>query len=682
MTQLPPNRLVFRRPAGVRLCAVAPPLGIFPALMLASLMLAISMPAVGIVQAAPHTQLESQRRDFKAARQALADDRMAIYRRLAKGLKSYPLYGYLRYDELRKRLDRASDKEVRGFIRVYSDTPLAARMRTAWLWQLADEKRWRELLDAYSGRQPTKLRCLRLQARLALRKGAPPDAGLLEEIRSLWLVGRSQPKQCDPPFEALHKAGGLDRETVWKRIELAMGRGKVSLAKYLKRFLDRRRDRVWVDRWIAVRKHPKDTLSTATWLGDGPVAEQIAVHGLKRLANIDATQAMQLWKTLSRQVRLDAKPRNELENYIAKRTATQARPDAGKWLATLAKPDAESRAWRVRSAVRSYDWQEVLAAYRALTPAQRGTDHWRYWQARALEELGRPANRAVYRDLARRRGYHSFLAADRAGRPYEFQNRPLPVDPKATARVAAKPALVRARELFLTGYVADARREWLSAVRGMSKAQLKAAAKLADGWGWHDRAIFTVARAGDLRDMELRFPLTYQRHVKASAGDFGLDPAWVFGLLRQESAFQVDAHSPAGARGLMQLMPATGRSTARLLRSPLRHLNELLEAGRNIRIGSAYLKKVLDRNNGNQVLATASYNAGPYRVGTWLPDRPLDADVWVENIPYKETRRYVKNVMAFTAIYDWRLGGATRPLKLRMSAVMPDQSKLTKNNNR
>jgi soluble lytic murein transglycosylase len=151
----------------------------------------------------------------------------------------------------------------------------------------------------------------------------------------------------------------------------------------------------------------------------------------------------------------------------------------------------------------------------------------------------------------------------------------------------------------------------------------------------------------------------------------GLNPSWLMAIARQESAFNPQARSHAGARGLMQLMPATGKLTAKLIKAPLKHTNELYQPDRNISLGSAYLRKMLDDNQSNPVLATASYNAGPHRVVKWLPNQTLEAPIWAENIPFNETRHYVQNVMTYAAIFDHQRNQTIKPLSQRMPAVQP-----------
>ncbi|MEK7796659.1 MAG: transglycosylase SLT domain-containing protein, partial [Pseudomonadota bacterium] len=317
---------------------------------------------------------------------------------------------------------------------------------------------------------------------------------------------------------------------------------------------------------------------------------------------------------------------------------------------------------------------------------QRRQPQWRYWSARVLEASGHQGDdsrdgggratqgavaeaQRLYAELARSRGYYGFLAADRLGEDYSMQHVAIDANPEELSVLLVRPGMQMAQELYAVGQTVDARRQWNWSTRHLSNRELQVAAVIARQWGWHDRAILTVGRSQNLDDIELRFPLLYREPIEANAARSGIDPSWVYGVVRQESAFVTDARSHAGALGLMQLMPATGRLTGRRLGLRAYSQGAILNVENNLRLGVAYLKEVLDRNRGHQTLATASYNAGPHRVVSWIPDKALDADIWVETIPFNETREYVKNVMAYSAIYDYRMGQKPTRLTARMPAV-------------
>lgn len=223
----------------------------------------------------------------------------------------------------------------------------------------------------------------------------------------------------------------------------------------------------------------------------------------------------------------------------------------------------------------------------------------------------------------------------------------------------------------MLGEAPEARRQWAYATAPLDERGLAIAATLAQEWGWHDRAIRTANRADALDDLELRFPIAYRDVVEASARAYDLDPGWIYGVMRQESMFVPDARSPAGALGLMQLMPRTGKLVARELNMGHMPASRILDIENNVKLGAGYLRRMLDQNGGNVMLATASYNAGPHRVRQWLPaDGAMSADVWANSIPYSETRDYVKNVMTFTTIYEHRLGAKPTRLSARMRDVV------------
>lgn len=616
--------------------------------------------------------LTDTRKQFVAALDALKKDRIREYRRLADGLQHYPLYSYLEYHALLRRLKSATQQDVMAFIERYPDQPLADRLRRNWLYVLARQKQWHDFLATWQDGQPVRLQCYRLQARLHTGR----LGGLEQDAIKLWLVGRSQDSACDPAFAWLERNDHLTSELRWQRIRLAMQNGQPSLAKYLARPLPAA-DREWVDTWRTARSRPATMLASKKLAANVPIAREIILYAIQRIARSNLDEARTHWQKI--RPRYDFEPGQvaDLERNMALRAAWRHHPSAHDWLTGLpdAAVDEEVREWRARSAIAAHNWEALLGHIRAMPEEERSREEWRFWHAHALQSLGkRLASSTELAILAKERDYHGFLAADELDWPYQMGNRPLAVNDCDITELATRDGFMRARELYHLDMMTDARREWRHATRSLSPDEVREAAALAHRWGWHDRAILTVARAKDFDDLVLRFPLEHREYVDRQAVDHALDPGHVFAVIRQESAFNKDARSHAGARGLMQLMPSTGRITARKYHIPLGGLQRLYDPERNIRIGTTYLNQVMEDYDRNVVLASAAYNAGPHRVRRWLPeDTSQDAREWVALVPFDETRGYIQRILSYAAIYDWRLEQPVRKLKSHMPDIYPQE---------
>jgi len=616
--------------------------------------------------------LAQQREQFLEARKALQESRLDDYRRLAAGLTDYPLYRYLEFDELRDRLSRADPAEISGFIERYAGEPVSWRLRRAWLYNLARHKQWGQFLQAYRTPQPVTLQCYRTQALLA-QQPLKTDILVADAVK-LWLVGKSQDDACDPAFDYLYDTGHITHDLVWQRIRLAMENGNASLAGFLAKRLPES-DRAWVTLWREARTRPAQTLEARELRKDTPHAREIVLYAIQRLAGSDAGQAHRRWQSLREKYAFPPEQVMQVERKIAMSAVWQDLPTAHAWLVDVpdAAVDETVRAWRIRTALADADWAAVAKHIEALPPAEARQEEWRYWHAVALEKTDRriPAM-DEFAQLAKLRDYHGFLAADYLRWPYEMSYQPIEYTDAALQEMAQRPGIVRARELYRAEMQTDARREWEQAVQGFDKSELKLAAVLAQRWDWHDRAILTVARSGDYDDLALRFPLSFSEEVQHQAHNRQLDPAHVYAVIRQESAFNKDARSHAGAMGLMQLMPKTGSTTASKFDIPLASTRNLFEPDKNISIGTAYLKQVMSQYDNSIVLASAAYNAGPHRVRRWLPETgSRSAASWIALIPFTETRKYVQRVLTYAAIYDWRMQRRITPLQKHMPVVLP-----------
>lgn len=611
---------------------------------------------------------EYRRQIFLQAEEALGKGQRQDYLARRAELGDYPLLPYLTQQDLVKRMDPGIAGEVRSFLRDYEGTPPAEALRRPWLAQLVKNGQWNRFVEDYRPQGDENLQCYYGQA--LLNTGRRPEA--MDQARALWLSGSSRPKSCDPLFEAWIKSGSLTRDLTWQRIEMAMQRGQTNLARYLGRHLAPG-DAQWLDYWLRVEKKPALILERDWSTVTHDRMDAILTHGMRRMTRNDATRAAADWDGLRRRNGLDRARFAAIESDAVLYMCLRFEPGALARVESMPE-DLRSdsvREWAVRAALRAQDWRVVLRLLESLTASQKEESRWRYWKGRALQENGRDLEaRVVFEALAGGQDYFAMLALGYLGRPLVVPHDSLTVSDEAARRVGKLPALQRAAELHALGRYGPARREWQQAQPGLDAEELAAAAAWAQGLGWHDRAIVATAAAGHMMDLELRFPLPHREIVFAEASAAGLSPALVYGVTRQESLFMSDVGSSAGALGLMQIMPQTGRRIAGWHGEKLSHPILLLQPERNIRYGASYLRRQLDDLQNNSFLATAAYNAGQSRVKGWLPSIPMPADVWVETIPFNETRNYVEKVATYTAIYETRLGAARNPLA-RLSMVHP-----------
>jgi len=613
--------------------------------------------------------LQGWRDAFQAAAQSLQTGPVDY-----SALSHYPLYPYLRYQDLSRRLPELPIAEVRGFLDSYPDSPLAGQLRNAWLRQLAAARRWNDYLrDMVPSRDPL-FDCWRRQALW----GAGQNEAALRDFAALWLRGSSLPTACDPIIAAWRSAqSGLSPTLLWQRFSLAMANRNLGLARALRAEMPIT-DQALADTWLAVADNPPLILDASRFQDHDPRIATIIDAGLKLWGKRDALATAAALDILKQRYPMLAPQWLESERQLALWIATDYHPTALARLAALPDSvvDNAVREWRIRVCLRQGDWVNALHWLAQLPVSERDSLRWQYWRGRSLEALGQPEEaRQLYKNIANQRDYYSFLAADRIAASYVIDTTPLTTPATELERLlTGSPGLQRARELYILGREPEADAEWRQATQGFDQAALKQAALLAHRWDWHHQAIVTVARAGYWDDLDLRFPLAYQDSVITNARASAVDPAWIYAVIRQESNFRPTARSPVGALGLMQIMPATGQEIARQTGASDEGAPErLLQPESNLRLGVRYLQKILERLQNNPVLATAAYNAGPNKVTQWLPtNAPLAADIWVETIPYQETRSYVQRVLEYATIYTRRLA-PSEPIPLLESRMKPAQ---------
>ena len=620
-------------------------------------------------------ELAADRAQFKRAYAALTSGNVERARSLIKDLQDYPLYIYYRFHELQRKLHRTPAHEVREFLSAYDGSLLAKRLRSEWLERLYRAQRWQDFLQDYRPQSRTKLRCAHLTARIRTKQ----LEGVLSDARALWLVGKSQPDDCNNAFEFLKQSGALTDQLLWQRVRLAFAKNNTSLARYLLKSIIDPNLRIAGKHWLRAHSEPKRSLRDPYFNNDNPLAREILIHAIARIARKDIDYAAQTWQKFRQEQKFTVHEAGRAQRILGVYAAKQDHARKIELLDQIPTPyvDNEAEKYRLRAALKTRSW-ENLVDWTGRDPAgDIDLLRWRYWRARALKELGRDtAANLLFRELAKQRDYYGFLSADQLGVEYRMNDRPIVAKDPELSAMLAKPGIRRARELYRLQMQFRARQEWIHEIGLLSKRELEVAAHIVHSWGWNDRAILALGKAKSYDDLSIRFPLNHADLVRRYAAKRGLESSVIYSIIRSESAFMADARSPAGALGLMQLMPATGRETARRIGAPLKSARELLIPAKNVTIGTAYLKQMLNRFDGNFAMAAAAYNAGPHRVKAWRPESGcVPADIWIDTIPFTETRRYVRRASFYTAVYDWRLNDTIKPLHKRLYGVSKRGSK-------
>ncbi|MDA0680218.1 MAG: transglycosylase SLT domain-containing protein [Proteobacteria bacterium] len=614
--------------------------------------------------------LDSQRAAFRSVHAEVEQGNWQSVHQYEALLKDYVLWPDLRATYLRARLELTDDAEIIAFLNQYGVLKPARELRYRYALHLAQQNRMSDYLDIYrqfyQGLEIANLDCLALQAEIILGQ----ENRVTKRAQNLWLVGNSQADECDPVFEHLRSQDLLDRNLYTDRFNLAIASQNFTLARYLAGSIDKKYLNE-ANEWIKAQAQPADFIAAYIDYADTELTRKHFVFAVERLAFDDPLAANDSWHQLARRFSFSKKQLSATNRHIALWAARARLPQAEKLLSSLAADDQdiETGKWQVRARLIQRDWRGVVDSVDSLPDDEAQKAEWQYWKAIALQETGRvEAATAILDALAHERSYYGFLAADAVSAPYSLTEKPVLHDPEISLAIEKRPDLIRARELFFVGLEGRGRGEWDDTVRLMNSDEKTQAALLADSWGWHSRAISTVAKAGQFDDLRVRYPLPWRNEFETHADNAGISYSWVYGIARSESLFMPDIRSSAGAIGLMQLMPETGRRTALEIQMPWKGQATLTDSSSNIRLGIHYLHKMFYRFAENRVLATAAYNAGPLRVEAWLPETgSLDARIWIENIPFNETRDYVRRVLTDDAIFSWRMTGQ----QSRISNEMP-----------
>ncbi len=618
------------------------------------------------VAVASKMSLEEQRDTFLLAEKLIQEGKNNQFLSKLNELKGYPLYPYLQYQWLKKNLDQGH--KVKKFLKDYNDTRYGGLLKYKWQIYLAKHKQWSEFVRQYGKTNNTKLQCYYFQAKY--NTGARKDA--LIGSKKLWIVGKSQPSECDPIFKVLKKSRYFTREMLWQRFKAAVTHGSIKVAKYVKSLMNKK-DQEVAKLWLKVHANPVLIIKQSVLKKKQAQSGLIFAHGVDRLASKNLAKAISIWDTRKHDFTINTATIQRIEQRLAMSLAYRRDKMAYSRLSQLTRPDEATKEWRVRMALREQNWWHVEQSITKLSKETKEKEKWKYWQARASEMTKRPKVASfIYAQLAKERSYFGYLSAEKLNKSYQLSDQPIQVPSEMYRRLKNKADFRVVAELIAIDERREAERQWWYAIKKLDKKTILAAAKYAQELDWKQIAIFTIAKAKYWDDVTLRFPMAYKEQVQNNAKSQQLNPAIIYGLIRRESAFNKNAQSPVGARGLMQIMPKTGKQIARELKERWKGQNNLFDPSTNLKYGSYYYKQLLNQFNGHYALAAAAYNAGPHRVKRWLPeDSPLSADIWIETIPFKETRAYVSAVLTYALIYQKKLKKNILTMKEFMRDVAP-----------
>lgn len=591
---------------------------------------------------------------YQQADQALKKGQISTYHSLRKQLDNHPLAIYLDYRYYAPRISQLTPTEFLKFKQAAQGSPLATRLSASYLKHLGKKRHWKSFL-AVSPQEPTRteLRCYYNRALLAVGQKEAAFHG----AAGLWLNGNSQPDACDPLFNEWKKAGLRTNEQVWQRMLLAFDARKGSLLSYLSQMLTQ--EYAEDGELLLSLYHNPWRLSRTDDYSQGERANDLVSAGLRKLARTSPRQAVRYWRKYEALLSFAPNEETEIKRQLVLYAYSRKDRSASQWadqqLKSLGIDQLTER--RLRQFLKAQQWSQFRLRLTALSAEEQQSERWQYWLAKVEQQQGRTEQaRERLSRFAHKRSYYSYLAAAELGLEYQLAEQYTEPSEQDTQFVLAEPGYLRVQSLMAAGEAENANSEWVYLLRRTTDEQRLAMAHLAESQQWWHFGISAAIRAKAWHDLQLRFPLAYQQDFGQFARMRNMDETLLMAIARRESTYNSHARSSKNARGLMQLMPRTASATAKKIRLRYKGTQSLYDANTNIRLGSAYLRQLLKQFNGNKILAIAAYNAGPTRVKSWINDgTPLPFDIWVETIPFRETREYVQAVLAYQVIYQQKL---------------------------
>ncbi|HMI73936.1 MAG TPA: transglycosylase SLT domain-containing protein [Steroidobacteraceae bacterium] len=619
----------------------------------------------------PAADAEGVRQEFVAAMQRIRQHQPDLPD--SPALQSYAIHDYLVAARWRRDLNLRPDEDldaaIDAFLHTHAGQPVARALRRDWLTSLAQRRRWDWFLPRSVDVSDPALICDRLEARLS----GNDTQGLAAAALLRWMSPQKPPAECAGVFAWLRQQGFLTPALAEGRTRAALAADTPRLAREFAADVPLGR-RAALLQWSDLLDSPRSALNVLATHPSLPVEAEALASGFDKLSRTEPAFALDLLPRLLARDGLAPPLQDRLKRSAALGAAYDRDPRAMTAFDELpaAAVDSQVQEWRARAALWKGDYARALAWMEQMPPSLSATPRWRYWHARAVAAtMGDDAAAPLFAEIAGLRDYYGYLAADRLKQPYNLNVRPSPPDAAAQTALSNQAGMIRAHELFDCDMTDDAISEWTAVLDGADTALKVQAALLASRWGWYSQAITTLAQTGAFDDVTLRYPRPYLDAVSQGGKLAQLPQDWILAVMRQESLFRKDAVSRADARGVMQLVPSTASAIARRWHLSPPGRDGLFDPAIAVPLGAAYLRELLDRYGEQLALSLAAYNAGPAAISRWLPPRPMDADIWIENIPYNETRGYVQHILEHIVAFASVRGAETPRLDILLSQAQP-----------
>lgn len=598
--------------------------------------------------------IDQQRALYLKAEQAFSKENAPLADALTNQLRQYPLYPYLRLKQIQRDIRKTRERQIHNFIKTYTATPLAKKAQASYLQYLASTRQWRKFHNNYQRLPLTSsyYSCYHLQAKIKIKL----TKGIDKQIEKLWNVGKSQPKTCDPVFSYWEKRGKLTSSIAYQRSWKAINAKNYKIAKYAQKKVTNKTHQQKLNTFWKVKKNVSLIAQKATLANKSPYNADIAAYAIRKLASKQRDLALKTWLRDRQRFDFSAEQRKYLNVYFGNKFAKQTQYDP-KALNVLQKIDPnykydEVSEWKVRLALIPQNWQLVSKLIKKMPKQLREQNRWIYWLETAKQKLNPKSGVAKYQKIINKRDFYGFMAAEVTGKPFNLNHQKTSISTQVNAKLLKNPAIQRIAQLVKLNQTSLAYQEWRLLKDSLNREQQLAVGYLVNKWGWYIQGIRIAAKLKAWDELDIRFPRSQNKLFSQWGQKRSIGSTWPVAIARQESAYNQYARSSAGARGFMQLMPATAKLTAKKYNVPYKSKRDLFNPDTNIALGTAYLRQMMDKFN-NRAHSSAAYNAGPHRADRWLKSRGhLPLDIWIETIPFNETRHYVQNVLTYAVIYD------------------------------